>query len=201
MALLGIWHGTGDERTFRALSHKEQSMRKLVTSLAVVFVFLVAVAAWAFGQRGNSARDNKPPGPPYIKRPLERQSNPVIERPHHIDRLFLIDDVDKEAQREAARERAAQHRAARQAALKQTEAGPVGRYALSSSEKCSLLVDTVTGKTWLLCPSAGGRPCDAAWLPIERIDDRERALRWIAEQEVLKEHLKKERTGRRKSTP
>ena len=59
-----------------------------------------------------------------------------------------------------------------------------GRFAVASSGEATVLVDTAAGKTWLLVRPAGGKPLDAAWLPIRRIDDRDEAAKWMAVQEA-----------------
>jgi len=95
-----------------------------------------------------------------------RRARSVNEVDRGTNRLILIDDVDKEAQQRAAMQRA----------LKAAEGGPVGRYAVAACDKRALLVDTVTGRTWILSPSGTARPSGVVWMPIERIDDAE-ALR------------------------
>ena len=161
-------------------------MKTRLVALAVSAALLTAMATWAFAQPSpGGAWWERPPRPDTSliddvdretqQRALTRQlQRRVHDRrgPHAVgevlpgtNRMFLIDDVDREAQQRAAMQRA----------LKATEGGPVGRYAVSACDKRALLVDTVTGKTWILSPSATARPSGVVWLPIERIDD-EKAL-------------------------
>src|SRR5437660_190150 len=57
------------------------------------------------------------------------------------------------------------------------EPGPTaGRYTVASSGGSTVLVDTATGKTWVLQQPAGGGP--PVWLPAERIDDPAEAQKW-----------------------
>jgi protein involved in polysaccharide export with SLBB domain len=57
-------------------------------------------------------------------------------------------------------------------------AGVPGRYAVSASVHSSVLVDTATGKTWLL-ERAGGR---GVWIPARRVDSEDEAVNLLREQ-------------------
>lgn len=102
------------------------------------------------------------------------------------NRLTLIDDVDRDAQKRAAMQRA----------LKAMDRGPVGRYAVSACDKRALLVDTVTGKTWILCPSGTARPSGVVWMPVERIDDAE-ALRRKPRREESRDNAAEDKQSKR----
>ncbi len=52
------------------------------------------------------------------------------------------------------------------------------RFAVSSLGSTAVMVETATGKTWLLHHSADGST--SAWLPAERIDDSDEARKWLA---------------------
>ena len=52
------------------------------------------------------------------------------------------------------------------------------RFAVSSAGSMAVMVETATGKTWLLHHSADGST--SAWLPAERIDDCDEARKWLA---------------------
>lgn len=52
------------------------------------------------------------------------------------------------------------------------------RFAVSSAGSTAVMVETTTGKTWLLHHSADGST--SAWLPADRIDDSDEARKWVA---------------------
>ena len=55
----------------------------------------------------------------------------------------------------------------------------VSTYSVTSAGSTSVLVNSRTGRTWLLHPPAS-RTAEAAWLPIQRIDTAEEAAKWKA---------------------
>ncbi|MFH1921369.1 MAG: hypothetical protein ABIP48_16010 [Planctomycetota bacterium] len=177
-------------------------MKASLTAFIVLVTVLVAMGPWASGQilldggpwegrfrDDTTLIDDVDPASQQraptrqLQPPLgdPRQPHPALKDIRGRHRLILIDDVDREAQR-----RAAEERAARQRAVGQLDSGPVGRYAVAASDKCTVLVDTMTGQTWMLSSSATARPSDAVWLPIKRIDDEDRASQWRAYQEELR---------------
>ena len=182
-------------------------MKKHVTFAVATAALLAAVAAWAAEQPRSTPRADKPAGRVAVDERPRPTGLPSLPDAGDTHRLILIDDVDKEAQRKAAqreaRRKAAEQEAGKPKAVRRVEGRPVrrldigqvGRYAVAASEECMILVDTTTGKTWLLCPSASGNPAEAAWLPIQRIDHTEEALRWMNRQKVMKDVMK-ERAAR-----
>jgi hypothetical protein len=86
-------------------------------------------------------------------------------------------------------------RAARPAA----KAAP-GRFSMVSSQEATLLLDTATGKTWVLSKaSAGGPPF---WLPVARADsakDVNAILESYEEQRVILEVIRRELAARQKA--
>jgi hypothetical protein len=55
-------------------------------------------------------------------------------------------------------------------------ASPAPRYAVAPAGEVAVLLDTASGKSWLLNrPTAQG---EAVWLPIPRIDDATEAAQW-----------------------
>jgi hypothetical protein len=67
-------------------------------------------------------------------------------------------------------------------------AGPVGRYAVTAMDSTAVMLDTATGKTWVLTEGADkGEP--PAWLPTVRIDGDEEAAKWRLRQRELAERL------------
>jgi hypothetical protein len=71
----------------------------------------------------------------------------------------------------------------RTASPERSDATP-GRYAAAASGADFVLLDTATGKTWLLHPSADERR--PAWLPVQRIDDPKQAEDWLVKEEAVK---------------
>lgn len=63
-------------------------------------------------------------------------------------------------------------------------AGPAGRYTVSPAGDTAILIDTATGRAWVLTPSAV-RSEASAWLPTLRIDTDKDAERWLARQREL----------------
>src|SRR5436190_22336137 len=66
-----------------------------------------------------------------------------------------------------------------------------GRFAVSAVGQTAVLVETTTGKTWLLHHSADGH--SAAWLPAERIDDPKTAQAWLMTQQETQRDLARRR--------
>jgi len=55
------------------------------------------------------------------------------------------------------------------------------RFAVSTMGDSAVLIDTQTGRSWLLeHPESDYMP--SVWIPMKRLDDREDVLRWRAEQ-------------------
>lgn len=71
-------------------------------------------------------------------------------------------------------------------APKQTDPG---RFMVSPAGKSAVLLETTTGKTWLLAESADG---DAVWLPLERLNSRDQFLEW-RERELKRKLIERER--------
>jgi hypothetical protein len=69
-------------------------------------------------------------------------------------------------------------------------------YSVASAGDGAILIETTTGRTWLLHRSIDG--ARSAWLPIERIDAPEKARTWWIEQEEQRLRLKKMEEERRK---
>ncbi len=61
------------------------------------------------------------------------------------------------------------------------------RFAVSPAGSTAVMVETATGKTWLLHHSADGST--SVWLPAERIDESDEARKWLARQEIIKREL------------
>ncbi|HUT95179.1 MAG TPA: hypothetical protein VMY37_37345 [Thermoguttaceae bacterium] len=154
-------------------------MKKQVTAIVVFATLCVAVATWAFGQAG-------------------WRHDPSRGRPSQRPNSFLIDDVDPRRVQIEIIDRDDEHRTPKVRAVKPIERGPVGRYAVEEADGCTLLVDTMTGKTWALCPATSGRPADAVWLPIRRIDDKDEASLWRDHQEDLKRKATKGEESKRR---
>lgn len=62
-----------------------------------------------------------------------------------------------------------------------------GPFTVSPAGDSAVLLETRSGKTWVLQRSVQG---DSVWLPARRIDSEEDALRWTAQQEDLKEKIR-----------
>jgi hypothetical protein len=71
-----------------------------------------------------------------------------------------------------------------------------GAFHVAPAGDGAVLVETATGRTWLLNRSVDG--LRTAWLPIERIDTPEKARTWWIEQEEQRQRLKKIEEQRRK---
>ena len=153
-------------------------MKKQLMVIVVFAALCIAVATWAFGQAGR--------GPNLSGRSARRPNT------------FLIDDVDPRRVQIQIIDRDDGQTPPKVRAIKPLERGPVGRYAVEERDDCTLLVDTMTGKTWILCPAPSGHPADAVWLPIRRIDDKDEASLWKDHQEELKEKATKRREGKRR---
>ena len=167
-------------------------MKKHLAAFVVLAAVFVAVGTWAFGQRVRVPPEGEVvlegevlPREEVLPRGKQRR---VLPAPHE---SFLIDDVDP-ARRVPVRqaESEGQPRPPRVRAIPSIQRGPVGRYAVAASEERMVLVDTTTGSTWVFCPAASGRPADAVWLPIRRIDDKDEASLWRAHQEEMKKAAK-----------
>jgi hypothetical protein len=162
--------------------------RHLASTFAVVATLAVAAPAWASELPKITPRTDKPTRRVIVAETPSSIGTPSAPGGTH--RMILIDDVDKEAQRKAAQPQGAEPNVVRRielAPLRRADLGFVGRYAVTASGQCTVLADTMTGETWLLCPAANGNPAHAAWLPIQRIDSREEALEWVSRQQRLKE--------------
>jgi hypothetical protein len=68
---------------------------------------------------------------------------------------------------------------------------PASRYAVSPVGRTAVLVETATGKTWLLHETVDSRRF--AWLPVPRIDDEKEAAEWLAMEESLRRDQAKAR--------
>jgi hypothetical protein len=68
---------------------------------------------------------------------------------------------------------------------------PAGRYAVSPVGRTAVMVETATGKTWLLHETVDSRRF--AWLPVPRIDDPDEAQKWLAMEESLRRDQEKAR--------
>jgi hypothetical protein len=143
-------------------------MKKHLVAFVVFATLCVAVAAWALGQ---ARRDGS-----RLK---------GLTAPRH--ETYLIDDVDPRRVQIEIIDRGDAEKPPKVRAVKPIERGPVGRYAVEEADELTLLVDTTTGSTWVLCLAASGHPSDAVWLPIRRIDDKHEASLWRDHQEELKE--------------
>jgi hypothetical protein len=53
--------------------------------------------------------------------------------------------------------------------------GEGSQWVISTTREATLLLDTKTGKSWMLERSLAG---DCAWLPVKRIDNEQDAARW-----------------------
>ena len=69
------------------------------------------------------------------------------------------------------------------------------RFAVSSVGSTAVMVEATTGRTWVLRHSLDHH--SAAWLPLERIDEPEKALIWLEKEEILKQELAKQREASR----
>ena len=154
-------------------------MRKQFAVIVVVATFCLAAGAWAFGQVG------------WRHGPSRGRSS---LRPN----TFLIDDVDPRRVQIRRIDPDDGRTPSNVRAVKPIQRGPVGRYAVAEGDDCTLLVDTMTGNTWILCPAASGHPGDAAWLPIRRIDDPDEASRWRNRQKEQKEKRPERRERKRR---
>ena len=61
-----------------------------------------------------------------------------------------------------------------------------GPFVVSPADDTAVLLETKSGKTWVLRRSVEG---DAVWLPTKRIDSHEEVLRWRQREEDLKSFL------------
>jgi len=61
-----------------------------------------------------------------------------------------------------------------------------GPFVVSPAGDTAVLLETKSGKTWVLRRSVEG---DAAWLPAKRIDSHEEGNRWRQREEELKSFL------------
>jgi hypothetical protein len=59
--------------------------------------------------------------------------------------------------------------------------GPPASFTVSPAGDSAVLLETRSGRTWLLVRSSD-RTQPAVWLPIERLDQREQAAEWNAQQ-------------------
>ncbi len=55
-----------------------------------------------------------------------------------------------------------------------------GRYAVTAMGSSAVMVETATGKTWVLRGSADG--AEPTWIPVARIDKPEDAAKWLDQQ-------------------
>jgi hypothetical protein len=61
------------------------------------------------------------------------------------------------------------------------QSGPEGHFVVSSSGESSVLLDTRTGKSWKLVPSAD-KASPSVWLPIERLETPNEVAKWRVEE-------------------
>ena len=61
-----------------------------------------------------------------------------------------------------------------------------GQFAVSSAGSSAVLLDTKSGKTWVLTRSVEGQ---SVWLPVRRIDSEEEARDWQKQEKKTKEAL------------
>jgi hypothetical protein len=175
-------------------------MKKHLVAFVILATLCVAVAASPFAQeRTPGDRSRALPGP---QRTEERQSQLNRRRRPALlpaaQRTYLIDDADLRRVQIETIDRDDAEKPPKVRALKPIERGPVGRYAVEQADALTLLVDTVTGSTWVLCLAASGRPSDAVWLPMRRIDDKDEASLWKDHQEELKEEASKREQRKRR---
>src|SRR5262249_33264257 len=80
--------------------------------------------------------------------------------------------------------------AAKQEALgaKPAEA-PASRYSVSPAGTTAVLLDTASGKTWVLQHSAVGEP---VWVPARRLDTADEVRRWQELEEVRRQRVEQE---------
>lgn len=63
-------------------------------------------------------------------------------------------------------------------------AGPVGRYAVSPIGNTAVVLDTATGKAWVLAASAADSE-PSAWLPTIRLDSEQDVAKWRDRQRAV----------------
>ena len=69
-----------------------------------------------------------------------------------------------------------------------TAAAPaVGRFLVLDSRQATVMVDTVTGLTWVLERSATG--AEHAWLPTRKLDDLKDARKWQTFQKLMRKQM------------
>jgi hypothetical protein len=64
---------------------------------------------------------------------------------------------------------------------------PGGRFAVSPAGTSAVLLDTTTGKTWILHHSVTGT--SAAWLPAQQLNTDEEVVKWIGRERDNKKAL------------
>lgn len=77
--------------------------------------------------------------------------------------------------------------------------GPVpgpGQFAVSPAGQSAVLLDTKSGKTWLLTRSVDGH---SVWLPVRRIDSEQDAELWELRERELRERQRKKNLEQPKS--
>jgi len=86
----------------------------------------------------------------------ERVPHPLLDEVRRRGDLSLINDMPPERARQLQGK---------------TAIGPPGRYSIASTGEGAILLDTLTGKTWILRPSSA-HGAEEAWFLLERIDRR-----------------------------
>lgn len=56
---------------------------------------------------------------------------------------------------------------------------PVSRYTAVAAGQSAILLDTTSGKTWVMTQGVDG---DSAWLPAQKLDTNEAAQEWLAKE-------------------
>jgi hypothetical protein len=73
--------------------------------------------------------------------------------------------------------------------------GQVGSFAVSGSSDPTVLVDTRSGKTWILIRGSEGQ---WTWLPTKRIDSDKEVQDWLREQDMIHDQAKEREKAREK---
>jgi hypothetical protein len=68
----------------------------------------------------------------------------------------------------------------------------VGTYAVVAGPGATVMLDTRSGKTWVLTPSFDDAP---VWVPVKRIDSEDEAARWRAEMKEYAREKAQRRNG------
>jgi hypothetical protein len=70
-----------------------------------------------------------------------------------------------------------------------------GQFVVSPAGQSAVLLDTKSGKTWVLTRSVEGQ---SVWLPARRIDSEEEAREWLDREKKLKEILGEKQKAEKK---